>query len=60
MIGGLNLAEEKLFRITEEELVIAYKRVKVNRCAGDINGIVFEYFERLGKIMRKICINYNI
>ncbi|CBZ02413.1 hypothetical protein H04402_00603 [Clostridium botulinum H04402 065] len=54
------MAEEKLFRITEEELVIAYKRVKVNRCAGDINGIVFEYFEHLGKIMRKICINYNI
>lgn len=40
------MTEGKSFRITQNEVLIAYKRVKANKGAGGIDGVDFEDFER--------------
>jgi group II intron reverse transcriptase/maturase len=40
------LIEGKSFRITQKEILVAYKVVKANRGAGGIDGVSFEDFEK--------------
>jgi Retron-type reverse transcriptase len=39
------MTEEKSFRITQNEVLMAYKRVKANKGAGGIDGVDFKSFE---------------